>query len=547
MTERPYETYPVVDGPLHGIAPLQIHVPSRPVIADFSARFFSVGSCFADRIAQALGKLGFAAFADATVTNHFSTRSLAPLLGRWVEGRSYTADDLHWFPGRNACVSPFHKHLAASGPGAVDRILGEMNTRDVAARRALGEADVIFLTLGSATYLQMRKTGAVLAYSGGVAPEDRETLTMSVAEIVADLETIYQRLVRLCRRPFHLVLTVSPQRYAWPPSPRSATDAGSNADRRVTPGLDPVVHSNLDKAKLRAAIDEFIRAHLDAKVEYFPAFDIVMDELRLYETFRNNHRDHLHVGFPATSNYVINRFLLSHCTEPVIAALQDFRRGIAELERAMVSDHSPTAQTRAREFVQRMREHRDRVGCHGLYGRVRAALANKHASHPTEEGAEVAGETAGIAVIDGALARLDRNLGVWRDQGKRVAVYGAGRHTRMLLRRTALAQAPVVVIADDYPEAEAFDGIPLVPREELPRWAPDVVVVSSVNFQSRMLEHLQGADALIYPVYAADELHQAQLTMRTYEARGDEGAPTVVDRSSDGSPDAAGHHALLPP
>jgi hypothetical protein len=528
MSDRPFEMAPVVDGPLHGIAPLQIHVPPRPLIPNFSVRFFSVGSCFADRVAQALGQLGFSAFADATVTNHFSTRSLVPLLTRWVEGRPYDADELYWFTGGDACVSPLHKNLSASGPGAGERLLSEMNLHDAGARTALAEADVVFLTLGSATYLQLRKTGAVLAYSAGVPPSDHVTLALSVAELTADLETVYRLLKRLCRRKFHLVLTVSPQRYNWPvPDAQGANDgstgqtAGSRVHQGITPGLDPIAHSNLDKAKLRAAIDEFVRAHLDEPVEYFPAYDIVMDELRLYETFSNNHRDRLHVGFPMTSNYVINRFLLAHCTPPVIAALQDFRRSFPELERLLVTDHSPAAQSRVREFVQRMRTHRDAVGCHGLYGRVREALARKHGGGSgggQTEATDANGLEARFPAIRQALARLDLALVTWRAQNKRVAVYGGGRHTRMLLRQTKLADAPLLVVADDYPEGDTFEGLPLVPREQLGTWAPDVVVVSSVDFQSRMLEHIKKDGFTTHAVYSDDELSEAQRTVRAFEA-----------------------------
>lgn len=223
MTEGLREPGAVVDGKLPGIVPLVIALNPRRLIANFSTRFFSIGSCFAHNVSVALSRLGFPAYFDLHVANHFSSRTMVTLLERWVEGRTYQPEELYRYTGTDAYLSPFHKGLGGRGPGAAARLIADMEARDARSRAALADADVVFVTLGSATYLRLVATGQTLAHSLSVPRSDYLRLTLSVSDLHADLARIHELLRRLVRRPFHMVLTVSPQRYSWPlhdPEPR---------------------------------------------------------------------------------------------------------------------------------------------------------------------------------------------------------------------------------------------------------------------------------------------------------------------------------------
>ncbi len=89
-------------------------------------------------------------------------------------------------------------------------------------------------------------------------------------------------------------------------------------------------------------------------------------------------------------------------------------------------------------------------------------------------------------------ARIDDELPDWLATGKRIAIYGAGYHTECLLELTGLARAKLVALVDGNPakHGRRVFGLPVIGPEELPDLQPDVIVVSSYDFQDEMLARL---------------------------------------------------------
>lgn len=89
--------------------------------------------------------------------------------------------------------------------------------------------------------------------------------------------------------------------------------------------------------------------------------------------------------------------------------------------------------------------------------------------------------------------RLEAPLARWRASGARVVVYGAGFHTEHLLRETDLASANIVALVDGNPKKQGrmLHGYRVFAPEDLPALAPEVVVVSSFDFQDEIVSTVQ--------------------------------------------------------
>lgn len=107
-------------------------------------------------------------------------------------------------------------------------------------------------------------------------------------------------------------------------------------------------------------------------------------------------------------------------------------------------------------------------------------------------------------------ARIDARLPAWLAAGSRVALYGAGYHTECLLQHTALARARLVALVDGNPAKQGgrLFGLPVVAPEALRTLRPDVVVISSYDFQDEMVETLDALElGKIERVCFYDEVH----------------------------------------
>lgn len=98
---------------------------------------------------------------------------------------------------------------------------------------------------------------------------------------------------------------------------------------------------------------------------------------------------------------------------------------------------------------------------------------------------------------DGLGGRLDAMAAGWRAEGRKVAVYGAGFHTRNLLAMSRLGQVLAAVIDSDPLKAGTrFLDWTVRPPEDIPGLGLDVIVISSRAFQDEIAARLRPLQAL---------------------------------------------------
>ena len=142
-------------------------------------------------------------------------------------------------------------------------------------------ADNLFLTLGTTHYYMEEENGAVVANCHRLPSSMFRESEMSVEEVVACLSEVLLPLHKANPR-MQVVFTVSPYRY-----------------RKY--GFH---ESQLAKSRLLLAVDELVHCHSDW-VCYFPAYELLMDELRDYRFYAE---DMLHPS-PQAVEYIWQRMV----------------------------------------------------------------------------------------------------------------------------------------------------------------------------------------------------------------------------------------------
>ena len=142
--------------------------------------------------------------------------------------------------------------------------LDRMNSRIEQGHKALQEARLLTITMGTAIVYHLKTTGEVVANCHKVPQHEFERKMASVNEMVRTLDAMLTAL-HTFNPGLHIILTVSPIRY-------------------IADGLDV---NSLSKASLRVAIHEVMMRHHDY-CDYFPAYEIMLDDLRDYRFYGND-------------------------------------------------------------------------------------------------------------------------------------------------------------------------------------------------------------------------------------------------------------------
>jgi hypothetical protein len=89
--------------------------------------------------------------------------------------------------------------------------------------------------------------------------------------------------------------------------------------------------------------------------------------------------------------------------------------------------------------------------------------------------------------MEEGLARAELRLRALAATGiRRVALYGAGEHSRLLMAQTAGGPTCVVAVIEDAPGEVYFNGVPLLTPAEWPNVDADALVVSSRDHEASL-------------------------------------------------------------
>lgn len=226
-------------------------------LVNHGAAMLMLGSCFTDNIGRCLRDDLF----DVEVNPFgpvYNPLSLLTSLRKLADGGAVSPDDLFERDGQ-FCSFMFHSRLSGS-----DRMLtAKAMTEAVAVgHEAMSRAAVVILTLGTTRVFTLRETGLPVTNCHKVPASEFDSRCLSLGEVIAALCECVD-LMRSCSPSARIIFTVSPLRY-----------------------LESGAHGNqLIKATLLLAVDEVIKRYGDDVAGYFPAYEIMMDDLRDYRFY----------------------------------------------------------------------------------------------------------------------------------------------------------------------------------------------------------------------------------------------------------------------
>lgn len=223
----------------------------------YGAQLMSLGSCFSDTMAHKLYSLGFSILVNpyGTLYNPLSiARALDDIAS---PERFYTADDLLYTDGR--WVSLMH-HSSLSDVRQ-ELLLDRLNDALQEARSCLADAQWLVLTFGSSYYYQWKESGAVVANCHRIPADQFIRRLASVEEMYNALTPVLDKLLAM-NPTLQVLLSISPIRYM-------AYGAAGNAS---------------SKARL-VLLRELLEERYGERLLYFPAYEIVLDELRDYRFY----------------------------------------------------------------------------------------------------------------------------------------------------------------------------------------------------------------------------------------------------------------------
>jgi len=247
---------------------------------NYDSQIVLLGSCFAANIGKKLEYFQFRNLQNPFGIL-FNPKAIATFLWRVASQEKYIAEDLFFHNEQWHC---FDAHSALSDPDA-QVVLDRLNTALEQTLVGLRNATHTVLTLGTAWGYRLKALDEIVANCHKIPQTEFDKVLLSVTEVQTYLvET--KNYLRAINPRMELLLTVSPVRHL----------------------KDGFVENTRSKAHLIAAVHEF--ASQTARVNYFPAYELQMDELRDYRFYD---RDMVHPNALAI-DYIWERFCEVHMT-----------------------------------------------------------------------------------------------------------------------------------------------------------------------------------------------------------------------------------------
>ncbi len=243
----------------------------------YRSKITMLGSCFTDNIGKMLSDYGFDTLVNpfGTLYNPISIKQSIEML---LSDRTFTENDCVMMGAGADLVCSYSHHTSFARKTVAD-FLENANRKLLEARKHFLESDRVIITLGTSWCFRSESTGKIVSncLKRPAAEFVRERLDpIAIKEALMEIMSLCDKTSGCRQKEF--IFTVSPIRH-----------------------FKDGAHGNqISKAALLVAIDDIIN-----NADYFPAYEIMMDELRDYRFYAE---DMCHPTQQAV-DYIGERFL----------------------------------------------------------------------------------------------------------------------------------------------------------------------------------------------------------------------------------------------
>jgi len=258
----------------------KIDIPVSEIRISYEDNIMTLGSCFSENMGNKLKDVYFETDINpfGVLYNPVSIKDSLELL---LQNKVFTADDVF---ENNSLWQSFAHSSRFTGLSEVE-CLNNINSGLVSSVDFLQKTNVLLITFGTARVFREKKSGRVVSNCHKLPSVNFEQRILTINEIVTVYNDLIARLQSLYPS-LNIIFSVSPIRH-W---------------------KDGAHENNISKSILLMAIDELQKQH--EHVHYFPAYEILLDELRDYRFYAS---DMLHPSEVAV-DYIWSRFTETYFT-----------------------------------------------------------------------------------------------------------------------------------------------------------------------------------------------------------------------------------------
>lgn len=228
---------------------------------------FLIGSCFTEHMTAQFLQHKFKVLENPHGIL-FNPISIVNALQDYIQIKEYTIHDLFEY---NEIWQSWNHHSKYANINA-DKGLIAINTAIKEANAHLLKTTYLIITFGSSWAYQLKETGQIVANNHKVPNTCFNKKLIEHHEIEIKISEVLNSLLAL-NPSMHVIFTISPVRHA----------------------REGFVENNISKANLIIAVQNLIKKCKNCY--YFPAFEIVIDELRDYRFYAE---DLIHPNYQAT-------------------------------------------------------------------------------------------------------------------------------------------------------------------------------------------------------------------------------------------------------
>jgi hypothetical protein len=281
----------------------EVRIPEFPWKIDYSKGVMFLGSCFSENIGQKLVDLKFQVDLNPFGVL-YNPVSIANSLKFILDKQEFFEYDLFQDQG---LWNSFHHHSSFSDVDLETTLL-KINSKIVNSHQFLKDAEFLMITFGTAWAYQLENSKQIVSNCHKVPASHFNRLRLNSYEIVEAYQLLLEELWAFNPK-LKVIFTISPIRHM----------------------KDGAVENQVSKAALILAVDKLAKTFANRQFAYFPAYELVMDELRDYRYYA---ADMIHLSDVAI-DYIFEKFQSAAISQESIL----FSKSIEKIRKAM--NHRP--------------------------------------------------------------------------------------------------------------------------------------------------------------------------------------------------------------
>jgi hypothetical protein len=272
---------------------------------NYTTPAFFIGSCFSDNIGRKLDKSKL-----PVMLNPFGVLynpvSICSALNAIINKTPITINDIV-FHNNLYHSFLFHGSFSNTSP---EKLLIKCNEVIEEANKFLKKSSFIFITFGTSFVYEYKKTGEIVSNCHKIPDSAFNRYRLTVEETVIKCNKLISDLKQF-NQELQIVFTVSPVRHF----------------------KDGAHENQLSKSVLLLAIDEIIKENSNTVISYFPAYEIMNDELRDYRFYAE---DMIHISETGV-NYIYEQFKKSFFKTKTLECLKEINEIVRACEHRILN------------------------------------------------------------------------------------------------------------------------------------------------------------------------------------------------------------------